>query len=114
MKGIRLLPDPFEMKSKDLLFMEHLTLVKTNFIKQYCGLYETVNVFRVDTRDWKGYKTFSVIELDLFKNPEDFANSLVIFDDMGDNIRMPVVDKFYSSGRHNNFNIISVGHSVTD
>ena len=33
---------------------------------------------------------------------------------MGDNIRMPVVDNFYSSGRHNNNNIISVGHTVTE
>ena len=33
---------------------------------------------------------------------------------MGDNIRLLVVDNFYSSGRHNNINIISVGHTVTD
>ena len=48
------------------------------------------------------------------KNVEDFANSHVTFDDVGDNIRMPVLDSFYSSGRHNNFNIISVGHTVTN
>ena len=47
-------------------------------------------------------------------NPEDFANSLVNYDDMGDNIRTPVVDNFYSSRRHNNINIISVGHTVTE
>ena len=87
---------------------------KTSFIKEYCSLYETVNVFCVDTREWKGYNTFKVKELDLLKNVEDFANSLVIFDDMGDNIRMPVVDIFFSSGRHNNNSIISVGHTVTD
>ena len=86
---------------------------KTSFIKEYCSLYETVNVFCVDTREWKVYNTFSVNELDLLKNVEDFASSLVIFDDMGDNIRMPVVDNFYSSGRHNNINIISVGETVT-
>ena len=64
----------------------------TTFIKKYCDLYETVNVFCVDTREWRGYNTFSVIELDLFKNPADFANSLVIFDDMGDNIIIAMVD----------------------
>ena len=48
------------------------------------------------------------------KNPADFANCLVIFDDMWDKIRLPVVVNFYSSGTHNNINIISVGHTVTD
>ena len=33
---------------------------------------------------------------------------------MRDNIRKLVVDNFYSSGRHHNINIISVGHTVTD
>ena len=32
----------------------------------------------------------------------------------GDNIRMPVVDKFHSPGRHHNIDIISVDHTVTD
>ena len=71
-------------------------------------------MFFVDTRTWKGYSKFSVNELDLFKNAEDFDNSLVIFDDMGDNIGMPVVDNFNSSGRHHNINIISEGQNVTD
>ena len=73
-----------------------------------------VNVFCVVTREWNGYNTFSVNELDLLKNPEDFANSLVIFDDMGDNIRLPAVDMLYSSGRHHNIKIKCVGHTVTD
>ena len=71
-------------------------------------------MFFVDTRKWKGYSIFSVSELDLFKIAEDFDNSLVIFDDMGDNIGMPVVDNFYSSGRHENINKLSVGHTETD
>ena len=33
---------------------------------------------------------------------------------MEDNIGMPVVDNFCSSGRHNNIKIESVGHTVTD
>ena len=61
-----------------------------------------------------GHYRYSVNELDPLKNVEDFANSLVIFDAMGDNLRMPVVDSFYSSGTHHNINIISVGHTVKD
>ena len=68
-------------------------------------------MFFVDTSTWKGYSTFSVNELDLLKNAEDFANSLVIFDDLGDNISMPVVDNFNSSGRHHNIHIISEGQN---
>ena len=48
------------------------------------------------------------------RNPEEFAHSFVIFDDMGDNIRLLVVDNLYSSGKQNNINMISVGHTVTD
>ena len=47
-------------------------------------------------------------------HPEDFANSLVLFDDMGENIILPSADELYSSGRQNNINIICVGHTVTD
>ena len=107
-------PEPFEMKKENFIIYGPTNSGKTSFIKEYCSLYETVNVFCVDTREWKRYKTFKINELDLLKNLEDFANSLVIFDDMRDNIRIPVVDSFYSSGRHNNNSIISVGHTITD
>ena len=107
-------PELFQMKKQNVIIYGPSNSGKTTFIKHYFSLYETINVFCVDIREWKVYNKFCVNELDLFKNPEDFANSLVIIDDMGDNIRTPVVDNFYSSGRHNNIDIISVGHTVTD
>ena len=38
--------------------MVHLILVKTTFIKDYCGLYETVNVFCIDGSEWKEYNIY--------------------------------------------------------
>ena len=55
-----------------------------------------------------------VDDLKLLDNLDSFANSLNIFDDMGENIRLPAIDSLYSKGRHHNMNIICVGHSVTD
>ena len=87
-------PEPFEKQKQNFIIFGPSNSGKTSFIKEYCSLYETVNVFCVDTREWKGYNLISVKELDLLKSVEDFASSLVIFDDMGDNIKMPVVDNF--------------------
>ena len=53
-------------------------------------------------------------DLRLVNIPENFANSLFIFDDMGDNIRIAVMETLYSKGRHHNINILSVGHTITD
>ena len=50
----------------------------------------------------------------LLENIEDFANSLTIFDDMGDNIGIPAVEILYSLDRYLNIVIICVGHTVTD
>ena len=33
---------------------------KTNFIKDLCGLYDTVNVFYIDGSEWKGYKVYGI------------------------------------------------------
>ena len=87
---------------------------KTTFIKDYCGLYETVNVFCIDGSEWKGYNVYGIDDLKLLDNLDSFDNSLIIFDDMGENIRLPAIDSLYSKGRHHNINIICVGHTVTD
>ena len=77
-------------------------------------MYETVNVFCIDGSEWKGYNVYGVDDLKLLDNLDSFANSLIIFDDMGENIRLPAIDSLYSKGRHHNINIICVGHNVTD
>ena len=86
-RGYRnIVPEKFEMKRGNFIIYGPSNSGKTKFIKEYCSLYETVNVFCRDAREWKGYSTFSVDELVLLNHPEDSANSLVIIDDMGENI----------------------------
>ena len=53
-------------------------------------------------------------DLKLLDSLDSFANSLIIFDDMGENIRLPAIDSFYSKSRDHNINIICVRHTVTD
>ena len=77
-------------------------------------MYETVNKFCIDGSEWKGYNVYGIDDLKLFDNLDSFANSLIIFDDMGKNIRLPAIDSLYSKGRHHSINIICVGHTVTD
>ena len=86
---------------------------KTTFIKDYCGLYETVNVFCVDGSEWKRYNVYGLDDLKLLDILDSFANSLIIFDDMGENIRLPAIDVLYSKGRHHNINIICVKQAIT-
>ena len=86
--------------------MVHLILVKTTFIKHYCGLYDIVNVFCIDGSEWKGYNVYGVDDFNLLDNLDSFANSLIIFDDMGENIRLPAIDSLHSKGRHHNNKII--------
>ena len=107
-------PNHLKLKNITLLFMVHLILVKTTFIKDYCGLYETVKVFCIDGSEWNGYNVYGVDDLKLLDNLDSFANSLIIFDDMGENIRLPAIDSLYSKGRHHIIKIICVGHTVTD
>ena len=65
-RGYRnIVPEPFEKKRGNFITYGPSNSGKTTFIKSYCSLYETVNVFCVDTREWKGYNTFRVNELDL-------------------------------------------------
>ena len=60
-------PEPFEMKKENFFIYFPSNSGKTSSIKEYCSLYEPVNIFCVDTREWKGYNTFSVNEFDLLK-----------------------------------------------
>ena len=87
---------------------------KTTFMKDYCGLYDSVNVFCIDTDEWKGYNVYGIDDLKLFEKIESFANSLIIIDDLGENIRLQAIDSLYSKDRHHFFNIICVGQTVTD
>ena len=48
-------PEPFQMKKKhNFIIYGPSNSGKTNFIKDYCGLYDTVNVFCIDGSEWKG------------------------------------------------------------
>ena len=76
-------------------------------------MYDTIKVFCVDGSEWKGYFVYDIDDLKLLDNLDNFTNSLIIFDDMGENIRLPAIDSLYSKGRHHNTNIIYVGHTVT-
>ena len=64
--------------------------------------------------EWKGYNVYGIDDLKLLDNLDSFAISLIIFDDMGENVRLPAIDSLYSKGRHHNINIICVCHTVTD
>ena len=77
-------------------------------------MYDTVNVFCIDGSEWKEYNVYCIDDLKVLDNLYSFANSLIIFDDMGETIRLPAIESLYSKGRHRNINIICVGHTVTD
>ena len=109
-----IVPDSFEMKKHNFIICGPTNLGKTTFINEYCSLYKTVKVFSFDTNEWTGYNTINFNELKLLENVEDFANSLIIFDDMGDIKRIPAVDLLYTLGRHLKINITCVGHIVTE
>ena len=103
----------FKLKNNFIIYVPSNS-GKTTFIKDYCGLYETVIVFCVDGSEWKGYNVYGIDDLKLLDNLDSFANSLIIFDDMGENIRLPAIDALYSKGRQHNINKKCVGHTVTD
>ena len=114
-KGYRnIVPKPFEIKKHNFIIYGPSNSGKTTFIKDYCGFYETVNVFCIDGSEWKGYNVYGIDDLKLLDNLDSFANSLIIFDDMGENIRLPAIDSLYSKGKHQNINVICVDHTVTD
>ena len=92
----KVLPEPFEIKKHNFLIYGPSSSGKTNFTKDYCGLYDTVNVFCIDGGEWKGYNFYGVDDLKLLDNLDSFANSLIIFDDNGENIRLPAIDSLYS------------------
>ena len=55
-------------------------------------MYDTVNVFCIDGIEWKGHNVYGIDDLKLLDKLDSFANSLIIFDDMGENIRLPAID----------------------
>ena len=114
-KGYRnIVPEPFEIKIHNFIIYGPSISGKRTFITDYSGLYETVDVFCIEGSEWKGYNVNGIDDLKLLDNLDSFANSLIIFDDVGENIRLPAIDLLYSKGRHHNINIICVGHTVTD
>ena len=107
-------PEPFEIKKPNFIIYCPSNSGKTNFIKDFCGLYDTVNVFCIGGSECKGYNVYGIDDLKIIDNLDSFANSLIIIDDMGKNIRLPAIDSLYSKGRDHKINIICVGHTVTD
>ena len=86
------LPEPFEIKKHNFIIYGPSNSGKTTFIQDYCGLYDTVEVFCFDGGEWKGYIVYGVDDLKLLDNLDSFANSLIIFVDNGENIRLPAID----------------------
>ena len=59
-------------------------------------MYDTINVFCIDGNEWKEYNVYGIDDLKLLDKLDSFANSLIIFDDMVENIRLPAIDSFCS------------------
>ena len=71
-------------------------------------------MYCIDTDEWQGYNVYGIDDLKLLVNIDNFANSLIIFDDMVENIRLPAIDSLYSEGRDHIIDIICVANTVTD
>ena len=87
---------------------------KTIFIKDFCYLYSLVNLFCIDKNEWRRCIVYCIYNLDLLDEISNFANSLIIFDEMGSNIRLPVLHSLYSTGRHLNTDLINIGQTLTE
>ena len=110
----KVVPEPFVVKKHNFIIYCPSNSGKTIFIKDFCSLFNSVYVFDIDENEWLCSNIHGVDELKLLDNINNFANSLIIFDDIGENIRLPAIDSFCSKGRYHNINIICVGHTVTD
>ena len=95
-------PEPFEIKKHNFIIYGPSNSGKTTFIKDFYCLYDTVNVFCIDGSEWTGYNVYGIDDLKLLDNLDSFGNSLIIFDDMGENNRLPAIDSLNSKGRHHN------------
>ena len=100
-------------KNTTSIFIVHLIQAKQHSYV-FCGLYETVNVIYFDEDIWKGYNTYGFDDLKILNNLENFANSLIIFGDLGDKLRILDIDTLNSKGRHQSIDKICVRHTVTD
>ena len=86
-----IIAEPYEMNKDNCIASGPSNWCKTTFIKDFCDLYETVfcidNVFCIDKKEWKGCNLYGSNDINLLDNISIFANSVNIFDDMGDDIR---------------------------
>ena len=87
---------------------------ETTFIEDHAKLYDNVNVFSCNKKARKRYITYSSKNYVLIINIENFANSIVILDDMGDYNRTPVVDVLCSKSRQISIFVKIAAHTVTD
>ena len=68
-KGYRnIVAEPFETKKHNFIIYGPSNSGKTTFIKDYCCLYEGVNVFCIDGIEWKGYNVYGIDDLKLLDN----------------------------------------------
>ena len=85
-------PEPFLMKRYNFNIFGPSNSVEKFLIKDCCGFYVSVIVFCIDENQWLGYNKYCVDDLKLLDNISIFANSHIIFDYMGEKIRLPVID----------------------
>ena len=71
-------------------------------------------MFCIDKNECKGCNLYGINCLYLLDAINKIPNSLIIFDDMGENIRLLNTDSLCSRGRHLNNEIICVCYRVTD
>ena len=107
--------------------MVPVTQVKFFFVKQYLNLYtqeeeehkkEVIIVCR-DDNDWinpetgEPYDGFDMCTMDMItsENIEYFENSVIVIDDMVNKLNNETAD-YFGGGRHDNIQMIVVGHKT--
>ena len=59
---------PLEIKKHNFIIYGPSNSGKTTFIKDFCGLYDTVDVFCIDGSKWKGYNVYGIDDLKILDN----------------------------------------------